>query len=200
MFRVAARSVNRHGPFNPMRPEVCAIVNTPMLRKARVVIRAGSPTDTDAVSILLEASYSLLLASDYDRSTLELALPYMVKANPKLLASGTYYVAELERGTIVGCGGWTPAKPGTDEIVEGEAHIRHFAVHPDGINGGIGTALLTRCIEDARSRAVHKFYCFSTLNAEPFYRGLGFQKIELISVPMTPTVDFPAVLMQLEIS
>jgi N-acetylglutamate synthase-like GNAT family acetyltransferase len=171
-----------------------------MLREARVVIRTASPTDTDAVSNLLEASYSLLLASDYDRSTLDLALRYMVRANPQLLASGTYYVAETERRTIVGCGGWTAAKPGTDEVVEGEAHIRHFAVHPDWIKCGIGTALLTRCIEDARSRAVHKLHCFSTLNAEPFYRGLGFQTIDLINVPMTPTVDFPAVLMQLEIS
>lgn len=164
------------------------------------MIRAANATDTNAVSILLEASYSLLLASTYDRSKLDLALPYMVKANPKLLVSGTYYVAELDTGTIVACGGWTVAKPGTGEIVEGEAHIRHFAVHPDRIKCGIGTALLTRCIKDARSGGVHKLHCFSTLNAEPFYRRLGFQTIDLINVPMTPTVDFPAVLMQLEIS
>ena len=171
-----------------------------MLRDAHVVIRAASPADTDAVSILLEASYSLLLASSYDRSTLDLALSYMVKANPKLLASGTYYVPELKPRTIVGCGGWTAAKPGTGEIVESEAHIRHFAVHPDWIKSGIGTALLTRCINDARLGGVHKLHCFSTLNAELFYRGLGFETIDLINVPMTPTVNFPAVLMQLEIS
>jgi N-acetylglutamate synthase-like GNAT family acetyltransferase len=171
-----------------------------MLREAHVAIRAASPTDTDAVSFLLEESYSLLLANNYDRSTLELALPYMVKANPQLLVSGTYYVAELEPGTIVGCGGWTAAEPGTGGTVQGEAHIRHFAVHPDWIKCGIGTALLARCINDARLCGVHKLHCFSTLNAEPFYRGSGFQTIGSINVPLTPTVDFPAVLMQLEIS
>lgn len=170
-----------------------------MLRDAYDVIRAATPADTDAVSVLLEASYSLLLGSNYEKRTLDLALPYMIKANPNLLASGTYYVAELETGTIVGCGGWTAAKPGTGEIVEGEAHIRHFAVHPDSIKCGIGRALLARCINDARLCGVRKLHCFSTLNAEPFYRGSGFETIGLINVPMTATVNFPAVLMQLEI-
>lgn len=160
------------------------------------LIRTASPMDTDAVSILLETSYSRLLASNYDKSTLELALPYMVKANPTLLASGTYYLAEVEPGTLVGCGGWTPARPGTGEIVAGEAHIRHFAVHPEWIKRGIGTALLTRCITDARLGGIHKLHCFSTLNAEPFYRASGFETIDLIDVRMQPTIQFPAVLMQ----
>jgi N-acetylglutamate synthase-like GNAT family acetyltransferase len=144
--------------------------------------------DTDAVSILLEISYSHLLANT--------ALPYMVKANPTLLASGTYYVAEAEPSTLVGCGGWTPTEPGSGEIVEGEAHIRHFAVHPDWIKRGIGTALLSRCITDARLVGIHKFHCFSTLNAEPFYRASGFRTIGVIDVRMGPTIAFPAVLME----
>lgn len=155
--------------------------------------------DKDAVSILLETSYSLLLASNYDRNTLEQALPYIVKANPTLLASGTYYVAEVEPSRLVGCGGWTPANPGTGEIVEGEAHIRHFAVHPDWIKRGIGTALVTRCITDARLGGIHKLHCFSTLNAEPFYRALGFRTIDFIDIRMGPAIEFPAVLMQREI-
>ena len=150
--------------------------------------------DTDAVSILLEISYSRLLASSYDGNTLEQALPFMVKANPTLLASGTYHVAEVEPGTLVGCGGWTPTKPGSGEIVEGEGHIRHFAVHPDWINRGIGTALLTRCITDAGSIGIHKLHCSSTLNAEPFYRASGFRTIGLIDVRIGPDIEFPAVL------
>jgi hypothetical protein len=52
------------------------------------VIRTANRMDADAVSILLETSYSLLLASSYDSNMLKLALPYMVKANPALLVSG----------------------------------------------------------------------------------------------------------------
>jgi N-acetylglutamate synthase-like GNAT family acetyltransferase len=140
-----------------------------------------------------------LLARSYEADTLKLALPFIVKANPTLLASGTYYVAEVEPGSLVGCGGWTPAKPGSDEIVEGEAHIRHFAVHPGWTKRGIGTALLTRCITDARLGGIHKLHCFSTLNAEPFYRASGFRTIGLINVRMGPAIAFPSVLMQREI-
>lgn len=167
--------------------------------EGRIVLRTASPMDMDAVSILLEISYSRLLAGSYDISTLELALPYMVKANSMLLASGTYYVAEVEPGKLVGCGGWTSEKPGSGEVVEGEGHVRHFAVHPDWIKHGIGTALLIRCIADARLVGIHKLYCFSTFNAEPFYRASGFQTIGSIDVRMGPTIVFPAVLMEREI-
>ena len=161
-------------------------------------IRTARSTDKDAVSALLDASYSYLLAGSYDRGVLSLALPYMVKANLTLLASGTYYVAETEPSILIGCGGWTAAKPGSGEIIEGEAHIRHFAIHPEWTRRGIGKALLARCISDARSIGIRRLHCFSTLNAEPFYRASGFQTIGLIDVPMGPTIAFPAVLMQCE--
>jgi N-acetylglutamate synthase-like GNAT family acetyltransferase len=162
-------------------------------------IRTARSTDKDSVSALLDASYSYLLAGSYDRGILSLALPYMVKANPTLLASGTYYVAETRPSILIGCGGWTAAKPGCEETIEGEAHIRHFAIHPEWTRRGIGRALLARCISDVRSIGVRRLHCFSTLNAEPFYRASGFQTIGLIEVPMGPTVAFPAVLMQCEL-
>ena len=72
-------------------------------------IRIATPTDSDAVSALLVASYSTLLAACYDSDMLASALPYLTKANPTLLACGTYYVVESESGNLVGCGGWAAA-------------------------------------------------------------------------------------------
>jgi GNAT superfamily N-acetyltransferase len=112
------------------------------------LVRVARPADSGAVSALLVASYSSLLAAHYDSYTLGRALPIMTKANPTLLASGTYYVAEDELGNLVGCGGWTTARPGM--VIEGEAHIRHFATHPERVRRGVGTALLTRCFSEAR--------------------------------------------------
>ena len=88
-------------------------------------IRIAGPADSDAVSALLAASYSRLLAARYDRDLLGRALPFMTSANPILLASGTYYVAEREPGHLVGCGGWTTARPGSGEVIE--------AVHSQGL-------------------------------------------------------------------
>lgn len=170
-----------------------------MLSAAPLLIRTARPTDTDAVNLLLEASYSRLLTASYDSNILRLALPNMIKANPVLLASGTYYVAETEPGILVGSGGWTAAEPGSGEITEGEAHIRHFAIHPEWTRRGIGAALLARCFHEARSLGIRKLHCFSTLNAETFYRASGFQTIGPIGVPMGSTITFPAVLMTCEI-
>jgi GNAT superfamily N-acetyltransferase len=166
-------------------------------------IRIATPTDSDAVNALLVASYSTLLAACYDSDMLAGALPYLTKGNPTLLACGTYYIAERERerepGNLVGCGGWTAAKPGSGEITEGEAHIRHFATHPEWTRCGIGSALLARCISDARSAGVCKLHCFSTLNAERFYRAAGFETVEPIDVPMGPSMTFPGILMSCKI-
>src|SRR3954471_12267580 len=52
-------------------------------------IRIARPADSDAVSALLLASYSILLAAHYDSGALSQALPLMTRANPTLLASGT---------------------------------------------------------------------------------------------------------------
>jgi GNAT superfamily N-acetyltransferase len=162
-------------------------------------IRTAIPSDSDAVSALLVASYSTLLAPCYNNDMLAGALPHLTKANPTLLACGTYYVADTEPGNLVGCGGWTAAKPGSGEITEGEAHIRHFATHPEWTRCGIGSALLARCVSDARSAGVRKLHCFSTLNAEQFYRAAGFETVGPIDVPMGPSMTFPAILMSCEI-
>jgi hypothetical protein len=74
-------------------------------------IRIAKPTDSDGICALLAASYSSLLTGHYDSDLLAQALPHFTKANPTLLACGTYYVAEREPDILVGCGGWTPAKP-----------------------------------------------------------------------------------------
>ena len=158
-------------------------------------IRVARPTDFEAVGALLLARYAKLLADHYDRDLLEKALPFMTGANAMLLASGKYYVAENDTGTPIACGGWSIAPPGSGEITHGEGHIRHFATHPEWVSRGIGSALLARCIDDARplTRTLH---CFSSLNAESFYRACGFETIGPVDVPMGPTLKFPCILMK----
>jgi|SRR5258707_1438342 len=116
------------------------------------------------------------------------------------LACGAYYVAETDRGNIVGCGGWTAQKPGSGEITEGEAHIRHFAIHPQWIRRGIGTYLLARCLSDVRSLGIRKLYCLSTLNAVRFYQASGFTTVGPIDLPLEPGLTFPCILMSREIA
>ena len=163
---------------------------------AQGLIRTANPTDAEGVSRLLETSHSRLLTVSYGSKMLRLALPYRIKANPALLASGTYYVAETEPGLLVGGGGWTAEKPGSGETAAGEARVRHFAIHPEWTRRGIGASLLARCIRDARSLGMRKLHCF--LNAEPFYRASGFDTVGPLDVPLGPAITFPAVWMKYE--
>lgn len=161
-------------------------------------IRVAVPADFEAVGSLLLASYSNLLSQNYDRDLLDRALPLMTRANTILLASGTYYVAQSGSGGLVGCGGWSMAPPGSGEIVPGEGHIRHFATHPGWVGRGVGASLLAHCFADAAPH-IGILNCYSTLNAEPFYRACGFATVGPIEVPMGPGVSFPAILMKREI-
>ena len=163
---------------------------------ANVVLRAALPSDGLAIESILSASYSELLKGAYSEPLLAVALPALTRANPVLLASGTFYLAENSSGCMVGCGGWTHQRPGTDEIEEGIAHIRHFATHPDWSARGIGRLIYNHCEGQAREARVKIFDCYSTLNAQPFYAALGFRTISANEVMLRGTIKFPIVLMR----
>ncbi|WP_425373882.1 GNAT family N-acetyltransferase [Methylocystis hirsuta] len=119
----------------------------------------------------------------------------MTKANPHLLASGTYYVTKTADEECIGCGGWTLERPGDDEIQNGVAHIRHFATHPRWLRKGIGSALLSRCIRDAEERSIRTLECYSTLNASYFYGSAGFKRVQTFEAPLTRETKLPAIRM-----
>jgi N-acetylglutamate synthase-like GNAT family acetyltransferase len=133
----------------------------------------------------------------YDDKTLAEALPFMTRANPALLRSGTYYIAETAEGQAVACGGWTKERPGSGETTRGLGHVRHFVTHPDWTGRGIGKTILERCRRDALSADLTVLECNASLNAVPFYASRGFVAVEEISVALGADVRFPAVLMRL---
>jgi GNAT superfamily N-acetyltransferase len=160
-----------------------------------IIIRAATPDDEEVLTHLITASYARLDNGAYEAERLMAALPVMSRANPKLLASGTYYVAESD-GEPAACGGWTIDKPGTGEIIEGVAHIRHFATHPDHLRKGIARMLLDRCISEAGAAGLKLMKSQATLPAEPFYAAAGFRRVALIEVEMGPDARLPAVDME----
>lgn len=101
-------------------------------------VRVANVDDAPGVSALLEASYTQQLAVGYRAEVLARALPLMTKANPRLLKSGTYYVAQA--GTqLVGCGGWSKEAPGLGEIMGAQELARQARTvgYDDAGAGGI---------------------------------------------------------------
>lgn len=162
-----------------------------------VTIRRSTLDDMSGVDHLLARSYPNLLAADYPPSILVLAVPLLVRAQPELLTSGRYFVADHD-GRIVGAGGYSWSAPtnrqeGTSRDV---AHIRHVATDPDAIRQGIATALLSRIIADAGAAGAKRFDCLSTRTAVPFYRAIGFESTEEVLIGLRAGIDFPAIRMQ----
>lgn len=155
--------------------------------------RWATPADAPAVSALLTRSYPVLMRDAYPPEVLAAALPLMTRANPALLASGRYLLAETADGTLVGSGGWSEEEPGTKRREPGLGHIRHVAVDPAHTGAGIGRAIIARCAETALADGISLFECHSSLNAEAFYAALGFRRVRPIEVSIA--VPFPSILM-----
>lgn len=164
-----------------------------MLRCGMDRLRSANPEDQAAVSALLSLSYPALMAGAYPLDLLEAGLPSITRANPVLLASGRYAVIENETGRLIASGGWSVERPGTGTVTPGLAHIRHFAVHPHEIGRGLGRKLYTWCEDAARTAGMTAFECHASLNAEAFYRRLGFTRRREIDLRLPAGVTLPAI-------
>lgn len=159
---------------------------------AVLAIRTATPDDLAPLDALFARSYPKLLKPDYPPSVLVTALPMISRAQPALLASGTYFVAELA-GEIVGAGGWTPARGGT-------GNIRHVVTDARHVRQGIGRTLMLRVLQSARQAGIHLLHCHSTRTAVPFYRALGFVELGPMAVELAPGISFPAIRMLAEVT
>jgi N-acetylglutamate synthase-like GNAT family acetyltransferase len=161
-------------------------------------VRVAIPEDFASVSALLEVSYPTLFAPGYASDVLAKALPLMIRANPRLLKSGNFYVALTSDGQYIACGGWSKERPGTGETEGSQGHVRHFATHPDWIRQGVGRAIFARCARDAIADGISSFECYSSLVAVEFYRALGFTIVRNMDLQLTEDVSIPGVLMRYE--
>ncbi|MCV6591768.1 MAG: GNAT family N-acetyltransferase [Silicimonas sp.] len=166
-----------------------------------LTIRTAGPDDLAGVDALLGRSYPALLKEAYPPSLLVMAVPLISKANPRLLASGSYFVVEDATGVLVGAGGWTRTAPGRHDDGDGQvAHVRHVVTDHRRVRSGIGQALMTRIFDTAREAGITRLDCFATLMAVPFYAACGFREEAPVSLRLDQGIDFPAVLMRRKLS
>ncbi len=160
-----------------------------------LTIRPADEADRQLLEGLIADCYATVYPGWYDNELLGDALPAMLKIDPKLIASGRYFVAEVEN-KIAGCGGWSAGAPGKEVSEQSVGHIRHFATDPQLMGKGVGGAILEHCVKEAAGSGLAKLKCFSSLPAEGFYARHGFAKIDQVNVMLGESVYFPAVLME----
>lgn len=159
-------------------------------------VRVAQADDLSEIDLLLHRTYPILLKKVYPPSLLVTAMPLISKAQPNLIQSGTYFVAERDGG-IVGAGGWTHGRPGDSKVGKASlGYVRHVVADHKSPRQGIGRQIMARVLETARAAGVTQLECYSTLLAVAFYAKLGFDEIGPMTIPLAPGVDFPAVHMR----
>lgn len=164
------------------------------MRKPGLTIRPATEADRPEISRLLARSYGQLYRGWYPDAVLRHALPVMTRANPDLIASGTFHAAFVD-GALAGCGGWSRKRyDGSGE--EGVAHLRHFGVDPDHLRRGIGRALFERCRAEAAAAGFTALESLSSLPAEAFYLSLGFLTVGPARIELPDATHFAGRLMR----
>ena len=176
-----------------------------------IVLRQAVTTDIPALRELINISVRTLQRGDYSEQQIEGALGTVFGVDTRLIADGTYYVAEMrveKRKVIVGCGGWSKRKTlfGSDQHAGREdsfldpatdaAKIRAFFVHPDCVRRGIATRILERCEEAAVAAGFRRLEMGATLTGVPMYAARGYIEVERIEVPLGNGTLLPVVRME----
>lgn len=148
-------------------------------------IRRATLQDRDTLETLIARSARQLGLQDYTAEQIEGALRGAFGVDTQLIQDETYFVVESE-GQIVGCGGWSRRRTlfGGDSHAERSAaeldprvepaKIRAFFVAPEHARKGIGTAILKRCEDDARSFGFSRLELMATLPGVRLYAQQGY--------------------------
>jgi GNAT superfamily N-acetyltransferase len=148
-------------------------------------IRLATMADCAAITRLVAESARGLGKPDYSDEVIEAALKGIWGLDTQLVQDGTYFLVYVDN-ELAACGGWsfrttlfgsdndasrnaTSLDPATDP-----ARIRAFFVLPKYARQGIGSALLTRCEEEARKAGFRSLSLGSTLPGQRLYTAHGF--------------------------
>jgi len=177
-------------------------------------IRKAIADDIPRLREVIEASVRGLQAEDYSPAQIEGALKSVYGVDSKLIADGTYLVAEEASHSgpvLVGCGGWSQRKTlyGGDQYSGREdalldpsrdsAKIRAFFVRPEHARRGIGGMILQACEDAARTAGFTRLEMGATLSGVAFYKAKGYVEVENHAVPLGNREVLPIVKMWKEL-
>ena len=169
-----------------------------------VQIRLAHKGEVSTLAELQATALRQLSASYYDDDQIEECLRSVGTFDPSLIDDGTFYVATLD-DEIVGCGGWSPNGqlygnredwPGHRNGQPRTAAIRSIFVRPCFTRRGIARVMTLNAEMRARGGGYYVFELLSTLNALPFYAGLGYRAVEAANIYLPNELVIPAIKMR----
>jgi len=150
-------------------------------------LRKATLNDRSAIQKLIAESARELSTEDYTSTQIETAIATVFGFDSDLVEDNTYFVAERDDSTLVGCGGWSRRKTlfGGDQYPDRDsgyldpgsepAKIRAFFVHPQFARKGIARAILSACETEARAAGFTSVELMATLPGVKLYKACGFE-------------------------
>lgn len=172
-----------------------------------IPLRPATMGDIPAIRALIDVSVRGLSLGFYSPRQIESALRFVFGPDTQLVADGTYFVAVAD-DQLAGCGGWSRRRTlfGGDQMKDvadplldpatDAARIRAFFVHPAFARRGLGSALIDRCLAEARAAGFSRVELMATLPGEPLYRSYGFGELERVESRLADGVVLPMVRME----
>jgi GNAT superfamily N-acetyltransferase len=168
--------------------------------------RLAAPADARGIAELMRASVVDLFPAYYDEKQTASAAVHIAALDLALIEDGTYYVHEAD-DEIVACGGWSRRNKlynGTDAGADARlldpqsepARIRAMFVRGDWTRRGLGRAILTSCVDAARSEGFTSLALMATLPGVPLYKAFGFTEVEQAELTMPDGVVLGGVAME----
>lgn len=144
-----------------------------------VQIREAFPSDTSAIRRVHQASIEELGPAAYSTEQVEAWARGCESADyTTAIRADTDHVIVAETATgVVGFGSISFDVDVEAYVTAADAEITAVYVDPDSVRDGVGTAILTTLEQAARERMGAMIVLLSSLNAVPFYRQHGYERV-----------------------
>lgn len=155
-----------------------------------MTIRDAKPDDLDAIATLQSRAIMAFGVKTYGEETCRAWAKIGVQMRHNLLASGTFFVAEIE-STLAGIAGWTE-----DSYEPDCAWPRYVFVTPALARRGIGRKLMTKVEHSVHAAGRSRMQVWASLNAVGFYEALGYRRVRPARWPVAAGIEMAFLLME----
>lgn len=150
---------------------------------AEPTVRSARHEDIDAIAALQTRAIMAFGIDIYGEAACKAWAKIGVQVRHMLLKSGTFFVAERE-GVLVGVAGWT-----ADSREPDCAWPRYVFVEPAAAGSGVGRRLMSQVETSAHAAGRSRMKLWSSLNAVPFYRTLGYRSVKTARWPLSDGIE-----------
>lgn len=147
------------------------------------IVRPARHSDLDAIAALQTRAIMAFGVGTYGEAACQAWAKIGVQVRHTLLESGTFFVAERD-GAIIGVAGWT-----ADSREHDCAWGRYVFVEPAAAGRGVGRSLMDEVEASTRAAGRPRLQLWSSLNAVPFYRAIGYRSVKTARWPVATGIE-----------